>query len=260
MKNYYEYIELDINASEDEITSALNRLSTQDNIDLQKLREIKSILLNEQAKKLYDEKLIQFILNKNSLKNKFNHENITNAIKLDNTALHDSFIYIAIMLSLLSITSNFIFGLNVNLAISFVVMALMLVVLFMDWKLLQAHGKASFSKWWILITPVYIFKRCKAIDAGKKLFFTWVAITILYVVIKATIAGGTAFLENTACDTVTEIYHSQLQQYESCENVTITDSDGKEHYGFAEISDGSTRDITVTERQGGDIYVTILEE
>lgn len=259
MENYYEYMELDMTASGEDITIRLDTLSSQENADQQKIREIKSILLNETARKIYDEKLINHILNKSkpSLSG-LNPSAITQIVKLDNSVLHDKYIWVAIALFLFSIASDFIFGLNVNMVINIIVMLLTLVIFFMDWKLLEVHGKASFSKWWILFSPVYIFKRGKSTGAENKLFFIWMAIVILYVVIKAVFNSGTALLERSACDVVTDIYHSQFHQYSaSCKNVTITQSSGKMHYGFAEISDGSTRDITVTERQGGDIYVTV---
>ncbi|WP_259883953.1 hypothetical protein, partial [Klebsiella pneumoniae] len=65
-------------------------------------------------------------------------------------------------------------------------------------------------------------------------------------------------LERSACEVVTDIYHKQLRQYsQQCENVTLTESEGKRHYGFAQISDGTTKDITVTEQSDGKIVVYI---
>lgn len=258
MENYYEYMELDMTAKETDITARLEVISMKENADQQKIREIKTILLNTGARKIYDEKLINFILNKGKSGSGINPVDIAQLVKLDNSVLHDKYIWIAVALFLLDVISGFIFGLNVDMVINIIVMLLTLIIFFMDWKLLEVHGKASFSKWWILFSPLYIFKRCKALNKGNKLFFIWMAIVILYMVIKSVFSGGTALLESSACEVVTGIYHKQLHQYSaSCKNVTITQSSGKMHYAFAEISDGSTRDITITERQGGDIYVTL---
>jgi hypothetical protein len=31
-------------------------------------------------------------------------------------------------------------------------------VLYKDWKILEKNNLAVFSKWWVLISPVYLFK------------------------------------------------------------------------------------------------------
>ncbi len=58
MENYYEYLEIDMTATDDEISSAVETKSSQSSVDQVKIREVKSILLNDAAKKIYDEKLI----------------------------------------------------------------------------------------------------------------------------------------------------------------------------------------------------------
>lgn len=258
MENYYEYLEMDMTATADEITAAAEKASSRDNADPQKIREIKSILLNGSARRIYDEKLVTYILNKGKQRHEFNPAVLRDFLNTDNTILHDKYIWMAIVLFILNIASDFIFGMSIDMAISAVIMILTLVLFFMDWKLLQAHGKAEFSKWWVLFSPLYVLKRCKAVGAGKKLFVVWVGIFVLYAIVKTVFNSGTALLEHSACSVITDIYHSQLNQYStSCKNVTLTESKGKMHYGFAELSDGSSRDITVNERQDGDIYVTL---
>lgn len=257
MENYYEYLALDMSASADDIMAAVEKLSSQEGANLQKAREIRSILLNESARKLYDEKLVVQIINGKD-RTGINTAAVGNFLTLDDTQLHDKYIWLAIALFFLSIAADFIFAINVNLVVNVMVMILTLVVFFMDWKLLRAHGKADFSKWWILVSPVYIFKRCNAVGAGKKLFLVWMALIVVYALVKTLFNSGTALLEHAACKTVTDIYHTQFKQYStSCKNVMITESRGKTHFGFAELSDGSTRDITVNERQNGEIYVTV---
>lgn len=258
MENYYEYLEMDMTATADDITTAAEKVSSREGADLQKIREIKSILLNESARRIYDGKLVTYILNKGKQRSEFNPAAVRDLLNIDNTTLHDKYIWAAIVLFVLNIASDFIFGINIDMAVSAVIMILTLGLFFMDWKLLQVHGKAGFTKWWILFSPVYVLKRCNAVGTGKKLFVVWVAIFVLYAIVKTVFNSGTALLEHSACSVVTDIYHSQLNQYStSCKNVTITESKGKMHYGFAELSDGSSRDITVNERQDGNIYVTL---
>ena len=258
MENYYEFLKIDMTASQDDIVSAINNRSLLDNIDQAKIREIKSILLNEATKKIYDGKLVNFILNKNKAPTLFNSEKMKEVFNIDNLELHNKLIWVAIALFIVGILSGFFFGVIVNYTINMFIMIALLILFYMDWKLLEKHGKANFSKWWMLISPVYIFKRCKAINQGKKLFFIWIAIIFVHGLGTAIFSGGTAVLEHSACNVVTDIYHTQLRQYsKTCKNVTITESQGKHHYGFAELSDGSTRDISVSETPNGQIYVRL---
>lgn len=62
MINYYEYLELDMNASVDELNHAIQKVSERDDADLKFIREMKSILLNDEAVVLYNNKLISFIV------------------------------------------------------------------------------------------------------------------------------------------------------------------------------------------------------
>ncbi|MGP3363886.1 hypothetical protein [Klebsiella quasipneumoniae] len=149
-------------------------------------------------------------------------------------------------------------SLAVNYTVNLFVMIALVILFYMDWKLLDKHGKASFSKWWILFSPVYIAKRCKAVGQGKMLLLVWLGIWVVYGIGNFAFNGSKAMLERTACEVVTDIYHKQLRQYsQQCENVTLTESEGKQHYGFAQLSDGTTKDITVTEQSDGKIVVYI---
>ena len=258
MENYYEYLEVDMNASQEDITSAVSAKSSHKNADHTKIREVKSILLNETAKKIYDDKLLNFILNKGKSKTSASSVSVSELLRIDNSAIHEKYVWIATAIFIVGIVSGLIFSVVVNYTINFLVMIAIMVLFYMDWKLLESHDKANFSKWWILFSPGYIAKRCKATDEGKKLLLIWLAIWVLYGVGTFIFNSGTALLERSACNVVTDIYHDQLHQYsQSCKSVTITDSKGKEHYGFAQLTDGSTRDISVSEIPNGQIYVTL---
>lgn len=261
MENYYEYLEIDMTATHDEISSAIEAKSSKDNSDLTKIRKIKSILLNDAAKKLYDEKLINTILNKGKTDQSVNLNGAKEFFNIDKTTLHDKYIWIATALFVFGIISGVIFSLTVNYTINFLVMIAIVVLFFLDWKLLEKHGKATFSKWWILFSPVYIAKRCKAIGEGKKLLAIWLAIWVFYGVGNFIFNSSTALLERSACGVVTDIYHNQLHQYSmTCKKLTITDSAGKDHYGLAEMNDGSTRDVYIGEKSNGQIYVKVDQQ
>lgn len=258
MENYYEYLKLDMTASLDDIKNSIDEVSKQEDVDLQKIREIKSILLNDKAKSMYDDKLMDFILNGKRKTNSIDQKQIASLLKIDNTQLHDKFIWMAIVFFVISIISEFTMGYSVDLTIEILAPLLILVVFYLDWKLLAAHDKASFSKWWILLSPVYVYKREEAIGKGKRLFLVWMAIFIIYLLVRTVFTGGQAYLEKSACDVVTTIYHDQLNQYSmKCKKVTLTENNGRKHYGFAELNDGAIKSVTVTENSEGEIYVSL---
>ncbi|HIE8941446.1 TPA: hypothetical protein ACXP3W_004800, partial [Klebsiella quasipneumoniae subsp. quasipneumoniae] len=100
--------------------------------------------------------------------------------------------------------------------------------------------------------------RCKAVGQGKMLLLVWLGIWVVYGIGNFAFNSSKTMLERSACEVVTDIYHKQLRQYsQQCENVTLTESEGKQHYGFAQLSDGTTKDITVTEQSDGKIVVYI---
>lgn len=258
MDNYYDFLEIDMNASPDDIRKAIEFKAGLDDIDQQKLSELKVILLNENTKKVYDERLVNSILDKGKSGTSFNTGGLKDLLTIDNAVLHDKYIWIAIVLFMFDVLSGFIVGFNVSMTINVIIIIAILVVLKVDWDLLNQHGKATFSKWWILFSPGYVHKRCKAIGKGMRLSLVFDGIIALYVVISVVFSGGTKMLESSACDTVTRIYQDQLHQASMvCQNVTITKNNGKEHEGFAEMSDGSVKDISVTETYDNHIYVSI---
>ena len=83
-------------------------------------------------------------------------------------------------------------------------------------------------------------------------------IIAIFIVCNFLFSGGRAELENAACETVPDIYRTPLHRPGiTCKSVAITESNGKNHIGFVELSDGSTRDVTVQEYNDGQIYVTV---
>lgn len=256
MDNYYDFLEIDMNASSGDICKAIESKADQDNVDQQKLSEIKIILLNENAKKVYDDRLVNSILDKG--KPSFNSSVLKDLLMFNNAVIHDKYIWIAIVLFLFDVLSGFIFGLNISMTINVIVIIAILVILKVDWDLLNHHGKATFSKWWLLFSPGYVHKRCKAIGKGMRLSLVFDGIIALYVVISVVFSGGTKMLERSACDTVTKIYSNGLYLGNPvCKKVTITKNNGKEHKGIAEMSDGTVKDISITETHDDQIYVSI---
>ncbi|ELN2577995.1 hypothetical protein RY966_003747 [Enterobacter kobei] len=263
MENYYEYLGIDMTATDDEISSVIEAKASEENADQAKLREVKSILLIATAKTIYDEKLINFILNKGTSGQSvdLDLDRIRDFFSIDNAELHNKYIWIVMALFIVSIFSGFMFSFIVSATINFMTMIAQLILFYMDWKMLERHGKANFSKWWMLFSPGYMFKRSKALGPDRKLFYAWMAVILIYGVGTVIFNGSTALLESSACGVVTDIYHNQLHQYSmTCKKVTITDSAGKDHYGLAEMNDGSTRDVYIGEKSNGQIYVKVDQQ
>ena len=86
---------------------------------------------------------------------------------LDNGELHNSYIYAAFFLLVLNFSLSLVVSTQVDYVISFILNILTIFVLYKDWKILEKNNLAVFSKWWVLISPVYLFKRSNAKKESK---------------------------------------------------------------------------------------------
>ena len=100
---------------------------------------------------------------------------------------------------------------QVDYVISFIVNILTIFVLYKDWKILEKNNLAVFSKWWVLISPVYLFKRSNAKKESKNSSL-WMAIIIIFVASSLIFAGGKSAVESAACGVVSDIYRTQFHQ------------------------------------------------
>ena len=209
MENHYEYLKLDMSASIDEIRDAIE---LNKNNDEARIRKIKSILLNERFKSEYDEKLISYLINNGDSSRKADEKKqslyIEQIKNLDNGELHNSYIYAAFFLLVLNFSLSLVVSTQVDYVISFIVNILTIFVLYKDWKILEKNNLAVFSKWWVLISPVYLFKRSNAKKESKKLFSLWMAIIIIFVASSLIFAGGKSAVESAACGVVSDIYRT----------------------------------------------------
>lgn len=259
MENYYEYLKIDMSATTDEIKDAINNASVEDETYI---RKIKSILFNENFKNEYDKKLAEYIINGGNQGNKninTKKENILDQLKtLDDGRMHDNYIFIAIGLLFINFIASFTSSYQVELTINFVVTVAVIWVLFKDWVILQKNNIATFSKWWVILSPVYLYKRSNAKKESKKYFWLLLAMSVIFIGISLFFQGGKSATESSACDVVSDIYKTQFRKpYITCKNVTITESNGKNHEGIAELSNGKINDITIKELSDGQIYVTV---
>ncbi|WP_431645622.1 hypothetical protein [Enterobacter hormaechei] len=114
MINYYEYLELDMNASVDELNHAIQKVSERDDADLKFIREMKSILLNDEARSLYNNKLISFIVGDRKKSDLVSAESIRKLLNIDNSSLHEKYIWIATGLFLIGVLSACLFREGAN--------------------------------------------------------------------------------------------------------------------------------------------------
>lgn len=242
MENYYEELGLDTTASLNSIKDAIQQKSEAGSLDENKARKIKSILLNELAKPIYDRKLVEHLINSNKTKNIISKE----------YQYKDIYIYVFFGLMALSFISLAVFSNTFNVGFGLVIGLIEIGVLLLDWNLLAKNGKASFSKWWALFYPIYLFKRDKK--------YGWICLIIIlgYYLSKGLIGAKGNMLEESACGIVTNIYTNQFHINNiTCQKVTITNNNGDSHEAIAEMSNGTVRNITIKEVGNDQIVVQI---
>lgn len=190
MENYYEYLKIDMSASQDEIKQALERVGASDDAYV---RKIKSILLNENFKSEYDRKLADYIINGEKQEGQYNftQSDIANKIKeFTSGEVNDKYVITAIVLLVVNLISSLAFSSQVDFVVSILVMIGTIFVLYNDWLVLKKNNMATFSKWWVLIYPVYLYKRANAKKESKRYFWIFIAIGLVFIACSAAFQGG----------------------------------------------------------------------
>lgn len=126
----------------------------------------------------------------------------------------------------------------------------------LDERRLKAAGHPAPESFWTVLIPVYLWKRADLLKQKKHYVWGWIAATVLASAM--TWGANQTDIEDTACQTVTDIIHNQLHESAVCKAVNI---DSKVSDGFykatATLNNGNDLAITVEERDDGQIYVTI---
>ncbi len=124
-----------------------------------------------------------------------------------------------------------------------------------DEKRLKAAGHAAPTTWWVLLLPVYLWKRASLLGQNKNYFYGWLAAFAVSVLLA--VAGGESAVEEAACPIVTDIIHKQFYQSASCVTVTIDDEPKSGFYrATALLDNGNEIDITI-EQKDEQIYVRV---
>lgn len=127
-----------------------------------------------------------------------------------------------------------------------------------DEKRLKAAGHSAPQTFWVLIVPVYLWKRSVLLRQPKHYFYAWIA--AFFVSTALSIAGGESAIEEAACPLVTDIIHKQFYQSSSCIAVSIDDEPRSGFYrATAFLDNGNEIDITI-EQKGDQIYVRVPQQ
>lgn len=294
MQNHYEALKLDVNASLDEIKAAINEAKENQSIDETELRKISSILLNEQLKKAYDEKLFDFLLNGSTAQDnpfaKINLDKIKDSVSSSiskasqltqdatssnsEAVVHDKFILgylgllvLSTLLTMASLGADSEETTGLLFPLSGIPNFIGLVLLVLDWQLLKTVNKNTFSMWWFLFSPVYIFKRARRLETKQTYFKIFMVIWFVGTIAMFATMIQTEHdkqLKTTACGLVEQLVRRHHARDVSCKSISITSSEGKTHYAFANTVGRSSGlehifRIEITEVDDQQIFVKILE-
>lgn len=129
------------------------------------------------------------------------------------------------------------------------------ILLFDEYKL-KKSGYTMPGKWWIVLIPVYLWKRAELLDHPKNYVYAWVATFVLTIPLAGWI--NVSIVEDSACPLVTKI----LQKYDNdteCKLVTIETEAVKDFYlGKALLNTGDEVGVAI-EKKGGDIILRIKD-
>lgn len=125
-----------------------------------------------------------------------------------------------------------------------------------DEKRLKKAGHQAPNTFWVLIVPVYLWKRATLLKQSRNYFFAWIATLIISMFITA--GGSDALIADAACPIVTDIISSQLYGSAACKAVEIHEEVSSGFYrGTAILDNGNELRVAIEEKGNGQIYVTI---
>ncbi|HBM2815675.1 TPA: hypothetical protein LU109_003587 [Enterobacter hormaechei subsp. xiangfangensis] len=131
------------------------------------------------------------------------------------------------------------------------------VLVCLDAKELEKAGYDAPSRWWVIIVPVYIWKRDGKVGTKYRMFF------VIWMLIYAVAVWGYlhAFhqrdMAEKACTTVTTLMHDNFQVDRTCQGViNVENIGGNKYRALAVLDGGDTVNITIEDR--GDTYYTEL--
>lgn len=174
-------------------------------------------------------------------------------------AVNNNYIWGAIVLSVLSALLNLFPNVTIS-AFAGIIGLIGGILYIVDYRTL---GKSNLERphWgWLLLTPVYVWKRCELFDKGRTLFWAQVG-SLAFAVVLSVVSMNIA-IDSDLADSAKPVVSQILQEngYSiSCVKVdvneTVTDSFYK---GTATLSNGREVPITIEIRPNDQIYVQIV--
>lgn len=124
-----------------------------------------------------------------------------------------------------------------------------------DERKLKEAGHEAPSTFWVILVPVYLWKRAKLLSQSKIFFFAWIVSFLISIFI--TDWANEDILAQSACPVVTDIIKEQFYGQAECKAVTIDEKVSDNFYrATATLDNGNDLRITIEDRDDS-IYVVI---
>lgn len=139
-------------------------------------------------------------------------------------------------------------------------LVLNVAILFFDQYKLQKQGFSAPQKWWVILVPVYLWKRAELLDHSKNYVYAWVAAFVLTIPLSGWI--NQRIVADAACEAINETrddFIPLLGRGTECKLVTITKEAVRGFYkAKALLSTGNELDIVIEEKKG-EIHVRVVD-
>jgi len=170
-----------------------------------------------------------------------------------NNKIDHKFIWLTVLTPSIGIFLDFLLGID----IAMIIFPIAWVFLFLDRKELSKKNQEKPHLAWVLIFPVYLWKRAELVGGDKNYLWAFFAIPVLAYFL----AGGvsTSAIESAATDLTTQIIRENLGIYDvECTDVTIDEEVYEGNYSAtASLSNGTYLTISIETNDAGDVYVEI---
>jgi len=169
-----------------------------------------------------------------------------------NNEIDQKYIWISVLIPSIVILIGNLIGADLS-----ILFPLAFVFIYLDRKELAKKGQENPPLVWILIFPVYLWKRATLLNGDKNYFWAFFAAPVLALML-GTLLSPT--LESTAAELTTQILYENGMAGVECTSVSITgEPTNGVNFGTATLSDGGYAGIKIITNDEGDVYVEILK-
>jgi len=173
--------------------------------------------------------------------------------KVVSAILNDKYAWLLVIAPIIGLLFELIAGQD----LIWIYFLLNIIFFSLDYKELKTKNVDMPHVAWVVLIPVYLWKRAILLNQDKHYFWGWIGVFILSLTLST--GGGQQQLEDTAMSLVTEILQDELgADAATCIGVKIDDYDDTGlHSAIAILDNGNVLDITITEVEGGRVFVNI---